>query len=119
MPKKVVYHEYITTPPTVSRKVSQPHHKKYEFKQKTYSKYPKVKLEYKLPISYESKEYHHQDEYYTTPEEYKTPQIETKPHQNFQHYTVYRGNNDSSEETQTVDERMDKEVPYDIHVYHK
>lgn len=106
-PKKVVYHEYIE--PTYEKK-EEPS-KKYEIKDYYYnSKVPQSKIEYHIPKQYQ---HYHQYPY----------QQDTVKHQNYKHYTVYRGNNDSDEQTSHYEEgetdgSASEDVPHDIHVYH-
>lgn len=98
--KKIVYHEYIAPPTTYEKKVETP--KKYEWKDHHYH-YSKPKVEYQ---HYQQYPYH------------KEPQ---QQYQNYKH-TVYRGNNESSEEQmhqyEFEHDKSEEEAPHDIHVYH-
>lgn len=122
-PKKLVYHEYIE-PATYERKVELP--KKYDFKEHyQYSKEPSPKIEYHVPKEYQHYHHQHQQQQHNHHQYYHKEQ--PKP-QALQHYTVYRGNNDSNEEQSYYQQEKDQEqgqgdaesqeAPHDIHVYH-
>lgn len=119
MPKpKIFFQDY------VEPKKVEPARKKYD----DYIQYSKPKIEYHVPKEY-TQHYHHHKMYspkvqYHVPEQqhfqhYHQHTYSKEPPQKYEHYTTFRGNNDSDEEEthNSTEDYQEKEVsPQDINV---